>query len=84
MMETMVERVARALCRESEIYPEDGWEHLESWARAAIEAMRTPTEAMLDSRHSGTFAQGDEGGGAWVDEDGARGLWEAMIDAALT
>jgi hypothetical protein len=51
----MVERVARALCRESEIYPEDQWERLADWARAAIEAMRPAPNDMLEAMHSAMF-----------------------------
>ena len=74
----MVERVARALCRESEIYPEDQWERLADWARAALEAMREPTEAME--------AAGER---ALYDEDDrayhlSRTAYDAYIAAALT
>jgi hypothetical protein len=67
----MSEQVARALCRESEIYPEDQWERLADWARAAIGAMREPTGAMA-------LAVGVGYGPALVAD------WQAMIDAALT
>jgi hypothetical protein len=66
----LIERVARALT--------DHWENLEEKqrnyfyqkARAAIEAMREPTEAMI--------AREDDDGRAMVIE-----IWQAMIDAAL-
>jgi hypothetical protein len=48
---------------------------LDMAARAAIEAMREPTEAMVDA---GAVAEGD--GNLAVQ---ARSLWDAMIDAAL-
>lgn len=38
-MSEMIERVARTLCRETELYPEDDWEHLRSWAVAALSAL---------------------------------------------
>jgi hypothetical protein len=52
MTEIMVERVARALCINDRCdpeltAPEGGWRLWEDAARAAIEAMREPTEAMM-------------------------------------
>jgi len=44
-------------------------------ARAAIEAMREPTEAMVDA--------GYEAGGYTPDPSNIEGAWRAMIDAAL-
>jgi hypothetical protein len=44
-------------------------------ARVAIEAMREPTEAMVDAAWA-----------SWEDVDGSKGfvgVWQAMIDAAL-
>jgi hypothetical protein len=56
-MSTMVERVAQA----ARITPDQ--------ARAAIAAMREPTEEMID---------------AWIRSPGAiKGGWQGMIDAAL-
>ena len=56
-MSTMVERVAQA----ARITPDQ--------ARAAIAAMREPTEEMID---------------AWISAPGAiKGGWQAMIDCAL-
>lgn len=48
-MSEMVERVARAICEVEKMNPDDalgGWVHWTEAARAAIEAMRNPTEAM--------------------------------------
>jgi hypothetical protein len=48
-MSEMVERVARAICEAERMNPDDklgGWRHWQDAARAAIEAMREPTEAM--------------------------------------
>lgn len=45
----MVERVARAICESEKMNPDDalgGWKHWTEAARAAIEAMREPTEDM--------------------------------------
>jgi hypothetical protein len=71
----MVERVARALCRESEIYPEDQWERLADWARAALEAMREPT---IDMTEAGYEAYRK------ADQPALSTSYKAMIDAALT
>ena len=66
-MSTMVKRVAQALQQEMETAPFD--ETAIALARAAIAAMREPTEEMLD---------------AWIRAPGAiKGGWQAMIDAAL-
>ena len=75
--ESMVERVARALAvnmfgRDSE----EGWRQLEGAARAAIAAMREPTEAML--------VAGDD----WLTNADCRteasAVWRAMLDSALS
>ncbi len=76
MTESMIERVAKALCVQSGII----WEkqsdtqrgHNMSLARAAIEAMREPTERMIKS------------GNEHCDNDGnLDAAYRAMIDAAL-
>jgi len=82
----MVERVAQALCRkqfpeggftlEGKMIPREEWVG-RNWhfyvplARAAIEAMREPTEEMIDACGNGECAK-------W-----APGAWTAMISAAL-
>ena len=70
MTDTMIEQVARALlvADRSAITPD----YYQRMARAAIEAMREPTEAMLDA-------------GVNFRERNARTeqIWQAMIDAAL-
>ncbi len=84
---TMGERVARALCAadgyswaEDELYMRQ--------ARAAIEAMRTPTQHMLvlgscyedpEERYAGDIKLGIKAEGAIAGE-----VWQAMIDAALS
>jgi hypothetical protein len=74
-MTEMIERVARAMCDER-----CDWgcrfvrEYWITAARAAIEAMREPTDAMLEFRlffGSGEACQ-------WAPH-----VWRAMIDAAL-
>ena len=70
MTDSMIERVARALlvADRSAITPD----YYQRMARAAIEAMREPTEAMLDA-------------GVNFRERNARTeqIWQAMIDEAL-
>jgi hypothetical protein len=69
-MSEMIERVAQAICGDDN--PENILAIHRIRARTAIEAMRSPTEAML-------IAGGNE-------LDCARELycWQAMIDAALS
>jgi hypothetical protein len=80
----MIERVARALFAvEWDSKSSDPWEgayadEREAWlqsARAAIEAMRDPTDAMKDAGDLPTYQ--------WVD-DVASNVWGRMIDAALS
>jgi hypothetical protein len=66
-MSTMVKRVAQALQQERTA-PFDETAAF-ALARAAIAAMREPTEEMID---------------AWISAPGAiKGGWQAMIDCAL-
>lgn len=56
----------------------------EAMARAAIEAMREPTEAMLKAgarRFSDCWSLEP---GEGLDEEPEQPIWQAMIDAALT
>ena len=67
-MNSMVERVAQALQQEMGTAPFDETAAI-ALARAAIAAMREPTEEMID---------------AWIRAPGAiKGGWQGMIDAAL-
>lgn len=72
-MSEMIERVARALFIEYGHEPEEWCEahrvHYIAVARAAIAAMREPTEAMVDASGMGSQL--------------TSGMWSAMIDAAL-
>lgn len=78
-MSEMVERVARAIYFRGDDQGDTAWHHCQLWhrdvareqARAAIEAMREPTEAMVKAAY-GRERTGTE-----------RGNWRAMIDAAL-
>lgn len=73
MSENMVESVARAICRQAGYGPNEedvNWDRYVQYARAAIEAMREPTEAMEDAAFSSTLTIPKRG-------------YQAMIDAAL-
>ena len=66
----MVERVARALADSQGMGEFPGLEMYRVMARAAIEAMREPTEAMLEVGFGGATGV-------------KRKLWQLMIDDAL-
>ena len=66
-MTDMIERVARALCSYSEFM----WQDNIPKAKAAIEALREPTEAMCNVS------------GYQHERDNAYRYWHNMIDAAL-
>ena len=68
----MVERVARALAKE-EGYAYDPFPY-DARARAAIEAMRDPTEEMLDFFIYPTNE---------CDDPDFKAIWQLMIDSAL-
>lgn len=82
-MTNMVEKVAEALWAAQEPR-QTAWAReihrrdYERLARAALEALREPTEAMLDA----SFI--DDGRGSDVDWVLATKVWQAMIDAALS
>ena len=54
-----------------------GWEYL---ARAAIVALREPSEAMTDAARDWSIKKY----GKAVGSDGSTGCWQSMIDAALS
>lgn len=70
-MSEMVDRVAKAL--EARLKGNEFLSY-EDAARAAIEAMRQPTQAMIEA---GAVGSGEDS------EAVAEGAWEYMIDAAL-
>ncbi len=70
-MSEMIERVAKALVEAWPSWGTWGDEEARKGARAAIEAMREPTEAMVIA------------GGKQLDCAFERQCWRAMIDAAL-
>jgi hypothetical protein len=89
----MVERVARAICKADGRDPDSdftsgnatfpAWQAYQSRARAAIEAMREPTEAMIEAGGLSDAARpydGPEGEGCQFYPAIA---YRAMIDAAL-
>ena len=77
-MSEMVERVARAILDNVPTISERGAydpADLQRCARAAIEAMREPTQAMVRTLY-------ESHGKLWADCESAV-VWHAMIDAAL-
>jgi hypothetical protein len=72
MTDDMIERVARAVakCQNGE---DDDWEYYKNEARAALAAMREPTEEMM---LAGERANEPLDSPAYT-------TWRAMIDAAL-
>jgi hypothetical protein len=72
---TKIEEVARAIMEDSgggRDRPDFNWRYYESAARAAIEAMREPTEAMRRECDGWNASPND-----------MEGCYSAMIDAAL-
>lgn len=105
-MSEMIERVARKLQEMGAVFPASpmtfeqtqmaalpggNWRRYESPARALIEAVREPTEAMVQVYHSRCHIggdlteQGDEPGGYPFDAISPLVIatWRAMIDEAL-
>lgn len=83
---TMIERVARALAKkERGKYPtpegDESWGLWLGFARTAIDAMREPTETMIDAAHE-DWAWGPGTNLDDTDADATR-CWGTMIDAAL-
>jgi hypothetical protein len=67
--QTMIERVARALCKADDRFDGAMWRTYTDHASAAIEAMREPTPSMTSA---GMHAYST-----------SKHIWRAMIDAAL-
>ncbi len=79
-MSEMIERAARAIATSLEVSPESWRDHVDE-ARAVIQAMREPTEAMIRAGEGEIFehrANADD----WALQATKEG-WEAMIDEAL-
>lgn len=69
----MIERVARAICKQEYGSEDAGWDNQIPAARAAISAMREPTPAMLaELKGLDPFFRG------------AGKLWTALIDLELS
>ncbi len=91
----MVERVARAMCderwgpgafdtpTEGGGFSQEAKEQFRNEARAALAAMREPTEKMVRAG-IGALAVADYGMPEYGPEDAAEMTFSAMIDAALT
>lgn len=85
MTDSMVERVARALCddtmkrwRSPVFMKSEPWKEFIPAARGAIEAMRVPTEAMLEAGFHEIKPDGLP-----ADKGDAAACFAVMIDAAL-
>ncbi|MGY2995426.1 hypothetical protein [Mesorhizobium sp. URHB0026] len=87
-MNEMIERVARAICKESgqpwEASTVDYREICIGFARAAIEAMREPTEQMTKAACVEADKHGYYHTRGYFDVEEAEYSWRAMIDAALS
>lgn len=89
-MSEMIERIARAIRAANALDDEGpyvGFKDAERrfdarLARAAIEAMREPTDDMLEQCY-GMSTSGDGDGGCYADKRDAKELWQRMIDEAL-
>lgn len=77
---SMIERVAKAICKDID-QTEDDWQFMLTTAKAAIEAMREPTEAMKHAVNE----HGDEIHYSYNCQvyGGVAEGYKAMIDAAL-
>ncbi len=92
----MVERVAKAIETAIDMAqppPGEDWEpqlHAKEFARAAIEAMREPTEAMLaainphDHITQGHVYDEYDSDPAALNDGAPREIWQDMIDAAFS
>lgn len=80
MSDSMIERVARAICLADRYNPDESWPVYEKQARAAIAAMREPTTSMSEA---GCPLPDNSGAPYCYDQSVIDGAWRAMIDAAL-
>jgi hypothetical protein len=82
--ESMIEAVARAIAHHAGVDPDRErsgafqWQAYVGIARAAIAAMREPTDAMVDAGAAERFDSRYES-----EENHAKHVWDAMIDAIL-
>ena len=79
----MVDRVAKAIAEASGFFDDGAVAGFRPIARAALQAMREPTNVMLDAAAAIDENQivRDNPGGAW--DATQKALWAAMIAAAL-
>ena len=85
-MTTMIEKVARAIWERTVGHTRISWDQLDpldqdvfrAYARAAIEAMREPTERMENAAVDAAIPLG-----YIMDEGETNAIWTAMLDAAL-
>jgi len=89
-MSEMIERVARAIAADN-VRGNSNWQDWLVEARAAIEAMREPTEKMWDAGAADLYGVSREKAIEYAKEDKfesdgrkADEIWRAMIDAALS
>ena len=91
-MESMIERVARAIAIDTENGDIALWPQFTSTARAAIEAMRNTTDSMEEAadepvhaelKKQGQFSIEKYGKLAFASYPFSVAVWKAMIDAAL-
>jgi hypothetical protein len=86
-MSEMVERVAIAIAGGlnawAEMWEESLREEYRIDARAAIEAMREPTDAMLERGSVGLYDCAAHDGHGGVETSPPLPVWQNMIDAAL-
>jgi hypothetical protein len=84
--ESMIERVARAMCVSDDMDPDSPgieevpayWQHYLGMARAVIEELRSPSRAMFAA------AEGFVVGCCNMSDADLAGVWSAMIDASLS
>jgi hypothetical protein len=91
MSESMIDRVARALCLANGEDPDKPsgvfgvwWKSYRDEARAAIEAMREPTEEMMESAASEFTFQSGHWGPETTRETIQKAVFQRAIDAALS
>lgn len=85
-MSDMIERVARAICKQEYGSEDAGWENQIPAARAAIEAMRIASGPMLDAASDVVVGFDDfstDDGTIYLSRTAAGQAYRIMIDAAL-
>lgn len=82
---TMIEKVAEAIAKQAGDDDKSDWDAHMGFARAAIEAMRLPDQAVLSAGTETMFEKpvGDYNYDMSLSEEEFSTLWAAVIDAAL-